>query len=574
MKTLSDRHDLDPDILGVLMLPIPAEGLTDAVMPYLIHAGAVCLFSPNTTGGIAATRRLVEQIRALNPDVIVASDEEGGDVTRIEAAHGSALPNAALVTDAYQTGRYLGELCASAGVDLDLAPVADVLTERTNAVISVRSFGSDSSDVIHKCRDLIRGLHSIGRTTCLKHYPGHGASASDSHIDGVEVSLSKADYLHHHVRVFHELCNDTDAIMMGHLAVPALGSGVASVSAWSYSLVRSCGFRGPIITDALDMAGAGASTDDRLSNLAFRSYQAIVAGADLLCLGSPKHAWQLMREGYIGVATALDDGAISRADLQARRARNQQLRGSYSGSHARDDYACDSHDRNAHSHSAHSHDGFSGEPQPQYDRNSALAFGASEVRKSVWTRGETTLNSPWGLVDAREVPEYSAAFLAPAIVHSAKVMGGRYLGAASSASLAELEQSGERLCVLTKFPSAPAEHAAIQRVLSVRPDALFIHLGTASSVPPVEHLICLQGTSAAHAQVLQELIRPATVLSTDSAHAPHCVQTPKHVSSLSAAEPWQTGPQQPQPQQTAQPPQGEPSQAELLQSARSPRGGR
>ncbi|MDY5589795.1 MAG: glycoside hydrolase family 3 N-terminal domain-containing protein [Arcanobacterium sp.] len=476
------RSDLDPDVVGVLMIPIPEEGITDWARPYIERAGSVCLFSQNTAGGFAATRTLVEQIRELNPTVVVASDEEGGDVTRIEAALGSSLPNAAVVSDAFTTGKFLGELCACVGVDLDLAPVADVLTEKHNPVISVRSFSSSQTDVVTKCRELIHGLHSRGRTACIKHYPGHGASTNDSHVDSVQIPLSASSYLEHHVHAFHELVGDTDAVMMGHLEIPALGAGVSSVSSWSYSALRSAGFDGAVITDALDMSGAGRSQDSRLSDFAYRCYKAVESGADLLCLGAPKRARDLLRDGYLGVATALADGVITRADLRNRRARIERLRGT-AGYYS-------------------------------YDRSQALAFGIAQVEKQVWSRGITQVEGAWVLVDARKVPEYSAAFLAPAIVRVAADLGGKYIGAAESLFSdchAEASSSPEatRVCVLTKSPFCEEEDAAIRKVARAYPDALFIHLGTADTAPAVPNMICLQGTSAAHAQVLKKLMHPA-----------------------------------------------------------------
>lgn len=473
--------DLDPDVLGVLMMPIPEAGITSWARPYLAKAGAICLFAQNTAGGFAATRTLIAQIRALNSEVIIASDEEGGDVTRLEAAQGSALPNAAAISDAFTAGTFLGELCSHVGVDLDLAPVADVRTEQRNPVISVRAFASQAETVMAKCRDVIRGLHARGRTTCLKHYPGHGAAANDSHVNSVHIPLSAASYYEQHTRVFHELLADTDAVMMGHLEVPALGSGISSVSAWSYALLRQAGFTGAIITDALDMAGAGKSRDSRLSDLAYRCYQAVTAGADLLCLGAPQRAHDLLRDGYLGVATALADGVITRTDLRQRRARIAQLRGT-----------------------AHHY---------PYNRAQALAFGTAQLKEKVWSRGQITVPGAWVLADARQVPEYSAAFLAPAILHAADELAGRYIGsvtaifADSDAMPARGVLQSARLCVLTKYPFAPAESMAIQQVLSAYPDALFIHLGTTDTAPDVPHVICLQGTSAAHAQVLKELLR-------------------------------------------------------------------
>ena len=112
---------------------------------------------------------------------VVALDEEGGDVTRIEATTGSSLPgNAALgaVDDESLTSAVaaaLGARLRRLGVDLDLAPCADVNSDPANPVIGVRSFGADPALVARHTAAFVTGLQSAGVAACAKHFPGHGA---------------------------------------------------------------------------------------------------------------------------------------------------------------------------------------------------------------------------------------------------------------------------------------------------------------------------------------------------------------------------------------------------------------
>ena len=126
---------------------------------------------------------LTDALRAERPDLLVAIDEEGGDVTRLEAATGSSYPgNAALgaVDDVALTEQVAASIAADlaeVGVNLDLAPVADVNTNPQNPVIGVRSFGADAELVARHVAAFVRGLQSVGVAACAKHFPGHGDTA-------------------------------------------------------------------------------------------------------------------------------------------------------------------------------------------------------------------------------------------------------------------------------------------------------------------------------------------------------------------------------------------------------------
>src|SRR5882672_3109876 len=150
--------------------------------------GGVVLFSRNVRDR-AQLARLTEGIRAERTDVLVGIDEEGGDVTRLEAGSGSSYPgNLALgaADDVELTERVaasIGAELAGVGVNLDLAPVADVNTNPRNPVIGVRSFGSDPGLVARHVGAFVTGLQGRGVVACAKHFPGHGATEADSHLE-------------------------------------------------------------------------------------------------------------------------------------------------------------------------------------------------------------------------------------------------------------------------------------------------------------------------------------------------------------------------------------------------------
>ena len=148
--------------------------------------GGVCLFAGNTRSE-PQVANLVAQLRTARRDVLVAIDEEGGDVTRLDQPTGSDLPGPAAlgaVDDVDATRavyRSIGERLHRLGIDCDIAPCADVNVAAANPVIGVRSFGADPELVARHVAAAVAGLESAGVAACVKHYPGHGATTDDSH---------------------------------------------------------------------------------------------------------------------------------------------------------------------------------------------------------------------------------------------------------------------------------------------------------------------------------------------------------------------------------------------------------
>ena len=148
-------------------------------------AGAV-LFSHNL-GDAAERAALAAELRGIRPGLVVGIDEEGGNVTRVEATTGSTLPGAAqlgFVDDPDATaavGRALAERSLAVGANVVLAPVADVNTDPRNPVIGVRAFGDEPGIVSRHVAAAVRGIQSSGAAACVKHFPGHGDTHVDSH---------------------------------------------------------------------------------------------------------------------------------------------------------------------------------------------------------------------------------------------------------------------------------------------------------------------------------------------------------------------------------------------------------
>ena len=227
---------------------------------------------------------LTAALRAERPDVLLAIDEEGGDVTRLEAAEGSSYPgNAALgaIDDVRLTEAVAASIAADlavAEVNWNLAPVADVNVER-NPVIGVRSFGSDPELVARHTAAFVRGLQGAGVAACAKHFPGHGATEQDSHLELPTVSGDVEDGL----EPFRAAISaGVQSMMTAHVRVPALGDAPATINpAVVQGLLRDrLGFDGVVMADALEMKAVSGTVGVEQG-----AVLALKAGCDALCVG-------------------------------------------------------------------------------------------------------------------------------------------------------------------------------------------------------------------------------------------------------------------------------------------------
>jgi beta-N-acetylhexosaminidase len=244
--------------------------------------GGICLFAYNVGDGLA---ELTESLRAVRPDVLIGIDEEGGDVTRLEVARGSSYPgNGALgaVDDVSLTERVaasIGADLAAVGINLDFAPVADVNENPLNPVIGVRSFGSSPELVARHVAAFVRGLQRQGVAACAKHFPGHGNTEQDSHL---ELPVVAGD-IRQGLEPFRAAIEaGVDSIMTAHVLVPALDNLPATLSLEIVTgLLRDeLGYRGLVIADALEMKAVSETYGIERS-----AVLAIAAGVDALLIG-------------------------------------------------------------------------------------------------------------------------------------------------------------------------------------------------------------------------------------------------------------------------------------------------
>ncbi|MFD3576700.1 glycoside hydrolase family 3 protein [Streptomyces sp. NPDC058644] len=233
---------------------------------------------------------LTAQLRAERDDVLVAIDEEGGDVTRLEVRSGSSFPgNHALgaVDDTALTrdvAAELGRRLAACGVNLNWAPSADVNSNPDNPVIGVRSFGADPLLVARHTAAYVEGLQSAGVAACTKHFPGHGDTAVDSHHDVPRIGVDPEVLRARDLAPFRAaIAAGTRAVMSAHILVPSLDAeypATLSRRILTGILREELGFDGLIVTDGMEMQAISATY-----GIERGSVLAIAAGADAICVG-------------------------------------------------------------------------------------------------------------------------------------------------------------------------------------------------------------------------------------------------------------------------------------------------
>jgi beta-N-acetylhexosaminidase len=300
-------------VLRTLLPAFRAHEAPGWVMDLIAEGVAGCIiFGYNIVDGGQLTA-LTGQLRAARSDLLLSIDEEGGDVTRLAHTDGSPYPgNAALgaiddVVLTEQIYRAIGLDLLATGFNVNLAPTVDVNTADDNPVIGTRSFGSDPARVAAQSAAAVVGLQSVGVAACVKHFPGHGGTSTDSHLalPTVDVGL---DVLRERdlVPFVAAIKAGTQAIMTAHIRVPALtGDLPATLSrAAMVDLLRQeLGFAGVVISDALEMHAAASVA----GGTAAAAARALAAGNDLLCLGS-RVGEELVEETIRAIIAGIEDG--------------------------------------------------------------------------------------------------------------------------------------------------------------------------------------------------------------------------------------------------------------------------
>lgn len=246
----------------------------------------------DVTGTFEKMIGLINRYQAISKiPLLISIDGEYGLAMRVEKTpqYPFAITLGALKKDAEkwveEVGYRMGLDMKRSGIQLNLAPCADVNTNPNNPVIGYRSFGDQAEKVAKLAFAAYFGMKKAGIGACLKHFPGHGDTATDSHLGLPILHKTKAELKAEELLPFqYGIDRGVEMIMVGHLAVPALTGGKDIPASISRELITDLlkgemGFQGLVISDALNMK-AVANLYPEPGEL---EWQAFHAGNDILC---------------------------------------------------------------------------------------------------------------------------------------------------------------------------------------------------------------------------------------------------------------------------------------------------
>ncbi|OQY71526.1 MAG: hypothetical protein B6D44_12455 [Ignavibacteriales bacterium UTCHB2] len=268
-----------------------------------------------STGDVEETASMIAELQKNSKiPLLVSADFENGIGMRMKASntfpHNMALGSTYNPDFAYETGKATAIEALMLGVNINLAPVADVNSNPENPVINLRSFSEDKDVVTEFCLSFVEGSLEGGVVPIAKHFPGHGNTKTDSHIDMPVIKGSKEILMENELKPFISLIeNKVPAIMTGHLNVPAFESDNKIPASLSYNIItkllkEQLGFKGLIMTDALDMkAVTNYYSNSEACVMAFK------AGNDILLMPPS------IRDGITSIYDAVKSGKISEERL-------------------------------------------------------------------------------------------------------------------------------------------------------------------------------------------------------------------------------------------------------------------
>ena len=309
--------------------------------------GNVILFGANSTDAdeLAALTREIQGAVLANTGVpaFIGIDQEGGAITRIRTGatwFPGQMAMSAANADLETAGRYMGEELRAMGINFNFAPVADVNSNPYNPVINTRSFGDTPQRVSELVTAEVRGLQSGGVAACVKHFPGHGDTSTDSHYGLPRIDKTREElYATELVPFRAAIDGGVDAVMSAHIMFPQIDErypATLSHAMLTGVLRGELGFKGLIITDGMTM---GAIADSFGTPNA--CVKAVLAGADLLTTGGSGSV-QVQQQAYDAVLAAVRSGDITqeRLDESVLRILTAKLRlGLFEDPYADDDFA-------------------------------------------------------------------------------------------------------------------------------------------------------------------------------------------------------------------------------------------
>ena len=300
-------------------------GMTDELAAALraYPVGGLLLSAGNMTSGEQLTALTAALSNGCKTAPLISVDEEGGRVARLmntvgTTKLGSMYSYRAQGTQgAHDNAQTIARDIAAYGFNTDFAPVADVWTNKRSNAIGDRAYSDDYDEAAELVAAAVKGFHDGGVICCLKHFPGHGSTKTDSHDGAATVDKTLPQLRQEDLKPFMSgIAAGADMVMVGHLTVPTMDDAPASVS---HKIVTNLlrydlGFRGVIVTDGLQMQALAQYTDGEKAVLA------LAAGNDMLLEISD------VPGTVAAIEKALADGTLTQAALDQSVLRILQLK--------------------------------------------------------------------------------------------------------------------------------------------------------------------------------------------------------------------------------------------------------
>lgn len=323
-EEILDKMTLEEKVGQLLIVGFPEETNIETLQDY-IEKYKVCgfiLFNRNYTD-FDSQYSLVKSLKDINSinnplPLFISIDEEGGTVSRLPKG-GTHFPDARQVGKAedseltQRTGKVIAQELKAAGINVDFAPVLDIVTNPENKLLIRRSYGSTPEAVSLHGTSFINGLQSEGIIAVPKHFPGHGDTYVDSHaelpfIDADEAAIQKWELVPFKTAIDEGL----DAVMIGHIAFPKLEPSLLPATMSSYFLTdvlrKDLGFEGISISDDIEMKGY-INSKDTIEECVITSFN---AGLDVFLIG---HTMTIQEQVLNALRDSCRDGRISEERL-------------------------------------------------------------------------------------------------------------------------------------------------------------------------------------------------------------------------------------------------------------------
>ncbi|ARD47778.1 beta-N-acetylhexosaminidase [Sporosarcina sp. P33] len=317
IQSVIQKMGTDEKLGQLIMMGVQGPRLDSAAKKFIeeTHVGGVILFKRNLVS-VTQSLTLLNELKQANADakapLFISADEEGGRVTRLpkeimKSPSNRKIGNAESGKYAFEAGELAGRKMSAFGLNMDFAPVLDVDSNPSNPVIGDRSYSSDAKLVSKAGIRQAKGMKSQRVIPVVKHFPGHGDTSVDSHIELPVIRHTKERLQNVELLPFKEAIQEgINAVMVGHLIVQAYDP--KTPASFSKPVIQGLlrdelQFNGVVITDDLIMGAIGKNY-----SIGDAAIQSILAGGDILLVG---HDYQPVTDVLTALHNALDEGTIT-----------------------------------------------------------------------------------------------------------------------------------------------------------------------------------------------------------------------------------------------------------------------